>query len=57
LASAIQSHPALAEFAERLAKLEKHSTQQTAFNELVRGSMRNFDSFIELVEGQLPDEF
>jgi hypothetical protein len=51
----ISSNPVLAEFAERLTKLEKHSTQQTAFNQLVRDAMRNFDSLIELVEGELPE--
>jgi ORF6N domain len=51
----LASHPVLAEFAERLTKLEKHSTQQTEFNRLVRDAMRNFDSLIELVEGQLPE--
>ncbi len=48
----LESHPALIEFAARLAKLEKHSTQQTEFNEHVRDALRNLDSFIELVEGQ-----
>jgi hypothetical protein len=51
----LASHPVLVEFAERLAKLEKHSTQQTEFNQLVRDAMRNFDSLIELVESQLPE--
>jgi hypothetical protein len=51
----LRSHPVLVEFAERLTKLEKHSTQQTEFNRLVRDAMRNFDSLIELVEGQLPE--
>jgi hypothetical protein len=46
------SHPVLVEFAARLAKLEKHSTRQTEFNEHVRDALRNLDSFIELVEGQ-----
>jgi hypothetical protein len=45
------SHPALVEFAERLERLEKHSTQQTEFNGLVRDAMRNLDSLIELVKG------
>jgi hypothetical protein len=49
------SHPVLVEVAERLAKLEKHSTQQTEFNQLVRDALRNADSFIELVESQLPE--
>ncbi len=49
------SHRVLVEFAGRLKKLEKHSTQQTEFNRLVRDAMRNFDSLIELVEGQLPE--
>jgi hypothetical protein len=48
----LRSHPALVEFVARLAKLEKHSTQQTEFNEHVRDALRNLDSFIELVEGQ-----
>jgi len=51
----LASHPVLVEFAERLKKLEKHSTQQTQFNRLVRDAMRNFDSLIELVEGELPE--
>ncbi len=51
----LESHPVLVEFAERLAKLEKHSTQQTEFNEHVRDALRNLDSFIELVEGQAPE--
>ncbi len=50
----LASHPVLVEFAERLRKLEKDSDEQTEFNRLVRGAMRNFDSFIELVEDQLP---
>jgi hypothetical protein len=45
----------LVEFAGRLAKLEKHSTQQTEFNEHVRDALRNLDSFIELVEDRLPE--
>lgn len=45
----------LVEVAERLAKLGKHSAQQTEFNQLVRDAMRNADSFIELVESQLPE--
>jgi hypothetical protein len=49
------SHPVLVEIAARLTKLEKHSTQQTDFNRLVRDAMRNFDSLIELVESQLPE--
>jgi len=49
------SHPVLVEFAARLKKLEKHSTQQTEFNRLLRDAMRNVDSFIELFEGQLPE--
>lgn len=44
-----ESHPM------RLAKLEKHSIQQTEFNEHVRDALRNLDSFIELVEDQLPE--
>lgn len=48
----LRSHPALAEFAARLAKLEKHSTQQTEFNQHVHDALRNLDSFIELVKGQ-----
>jgi hypothetical protein len=51
----LESHPALIEFAARLAKLEKHSTQQTEFNEHVRDALRNLDSFIELVEGKAPE--
>jgi hypothetical protein len=51
----LASHPVLVEFAERLKKLEKHSARQTDFNRLVRDAMRNFDSLIELVEGQLPE--
>jgi len=51
----LRSHPVLREFAARLAKLEKHSTQQTEFNEHVRDALRNLDSFIELVEGQAPE--
>lgn len=51
----LRSHPLLVEFAERLTKLERHSTRQTEFNQLMRDAMRNFDSFIELVEGELPE--
>jgi hypothetical protein len=51
----LSSNPVLAKFAERLTKLERHSTQQTEFNQLVRDAMRNFDSLIELVEGELPE--
>jgi len=48
----LESRPALVEFAARVAKLEEHSTQQTEFNEYVRGALSHLDSFIELVEGQ-----
>jgi hypothetical protein len=51
----LEPHPVLIEFAARLAKLEKHSTKQTEFNEHVRDALRNLDSFIELVEGQAPE--
>ena len=51
----LESHPVLVEFAGRLAELEKHSTQQTEFNEHVRDALRNLDSFIELVEGPAPE--
>lgn len=54
--AALESHPVLVEFAARLAKIEKHSTQQTKFNEHVRDALRNLDSFIELVEGQAPEK-
>jgi hypothetical protein len=50
----LASRPVLVDVVARLAKLEKHSTQQTEFNRLMRDAMRDFDSFIELVEGQLP---
>jgi hypothetical protein len=51
----LASHPVLVDVAARIAKLEKHSTQQTEFNRLMRDAMRDFDSFIELVEAQLPE--
>lgn len=48
-------HPVLVEVAKRLAKLEKNSAQQTEFNRLVINALRDADSFIELIEGQLPE--
>jgi ORF6N domain len=51
----LDSHPVLVEVAKRLAKLEKHTDQQTDFNQLVLDALRNADSFIELVEGQITE--
>jgi hypothetical protein len=53
--AALDSHPVLVEVAKRLAKLEKHSAQQTDFNQRVLDALRNADSFIELVEGQITE--
>lgn len=38
----LASHPVLVDVVARLAKLEKHSTQQTEFNRLMRDAMRDF---------------
>lgn len=52
----LQGNPVIAEFTKRLAKLEKDSADQKEFNKALLDSMRNFDSFIELVGEDLQDQ-